>query len=232
MFFPWLHLTQLFTGLLQSPVVHAHDSSLIAVTCSFTGTLVELIDCLDKYTVRGDTYTAGGYAAAQPTVLQRKAWKDTIQAMLWINDNCTDLVLPDSISPFFRISLFTDDRTSPEPTYCILSETTAIAASRPYYTKGWGLFVVPASRSLIQRDLHISAPHPLYDGRTPQQAAAVFSAGEVGGRSLLVPGRHRRALRKETGCVPSPATSTYWVTDPVHDTVCVVFFWYVDFLGG
>jgi hypothetical protein len=71
---------------------------------------------------------------------------------------------------------------------------------------------VPAKNTAVSRHVHISAPHPIYDPGTPQQAAANFA--NTGAKSLFVAGRHRDAYLASS-CV----SAEYGKTDPAHDTV-------------
>ena len=190
------------------------SNPLACLDTTLSPTLTKLVACFEIYTVPGDFYTDISWAAAQPTSRERKAWFAATRALLHLSDNpaagtCTSLVLDSSIADKYALSTFTDSATS--TAYCVLAETHA---TRGFYNKGWGVFIVPATRAGLRRNLHISAPHPIFDEDTPAQAAAVFAG--VGGKSLYVPGRHRRARNVGSLCVPG---TNNFVTDPAHDLV-------------
>lgn len=173
-------------------------------------TITQLITCLDAYTVPHGYYSDAKHAAAQPTQEERAAWSSTIESLLSVDGDCTSIAIPKTLEGVYTISLFTERAGS---SYCILHESQS---KNGVYLKGWGLMAVPATRAAILRDIHISAPHPVYDQGTPQQAAALFAS--TGARSLLIPGRIRTALLAATDCITS-TTAQYYKTDPAHETV-------------
>ncbi|THU90206.1 hypothetical protein K435DRAFT_760478 [Dendrothele bispora CBS 962.96] len=181
--------------------------------CLQNSTLIDLVDCLNDFTVGPSYYNASSYAAAQPNAEQLDAWTTTITSMLDFNNvDCSTVSLPKSLSFIYTLTPFLDH--SSQTPYCVLSETNSFPDHN--YLKGWGLFVVPALQSQITRSIHLSAPHPLADIDTPQQAAAIFSLS--GARSLLVSGRIRSAFDEATDCVkPVNPNTTYFKTDPAHD---------------
>lgn len=197
----------LMTSHWVAPVVDTPSSCL-----STQSTLESLITCLDVFTVPANYYTPETYAAAQPTDVELSAWTSTIFSLLSLSSNCTKPIsVPPPISGLFAISTFTDEPTN--QTYRVFYEQTS---ENSVYAKGWGVFVVPASHSGFDINVHISAPHPAYDLDTPRQAAALFKATRA--RSLLIPGRVRTAFKQPTECIQS-SKSTYYATDPAHDVV-------------
>ncbi|KAH8823793.1 hypothetical protein DL96DRAFT_1741902 [Flagelloscypha sp. PMI_526] len=124
--------------------------------------------------------------------------------------------LPDNdhsptVGGVLHVTIFEEDETG--STYCVLSETST--TSEGYYLRGWGLAIARLDVNET-RTVHFSAPHPIFDGDTPQQAAAVFSATSA--KSLLVDGRHRGALLEATPCIhPSDPSTIDYRTDPTHD---------------
>ncbi|KAJ7159489.1 hypothetical protein C8R46DRAFT_1164849 [Mycena filopes] len=177
-----------------------------------TSTLEDAVQCFDAYTVSEGYYTDETYAAAQPTADQLEGWEDLVSALLSVDGNCTSLVVPPAIADIYDVSLFTDAATGAQ--YCVGSETTSVDG---LYSKGWGLFVVPATQKAVLRDIHLAAPHPAYDLFTPEQAGALFKS--TGARSLLISGRIRTANLAPSDCViPSSNTTVYYKTDPTHDT--------------
>ncbi|TFK65864.1 hypothetical protein BDN72DRAFT_772852 [Pluteus cervinus] len=216
-------------------------------TClSKSSTIVDLVDCLDIFTVPPGFYTPESYDLAQPTPEELKGWNRTILNLLdldvrqgplnnarvggWaynITDECTPVLLDASLKANFDVTTFTD-RSTQRP-FCVLYEHT-IYTSQSSYVRGWGLFAVPLDSDPIfllgydytitqpsSQAIHISAPHPQFDRGTPQQAAAVFGSPKVGAKSLLIAGRIRMAFKEKTGCIPSPKGMNYTKTDPAHD---------------
>ena len=176
-------------------------------------TLADLVTCFEIYTVPPDFYNASTYAAAQPTSSQRAAWSDITHSLLDLSatpnapNTCASLLLPTPLQDIYSLSSFTDTNTSTP--YCVLSETHSTYG---VYNKGWGFVIVPATRSALQRHLHISAPQPVIGIGTLVQTAALFAA--VGAKSLVIPGRYGDAFPSPTDCVrgirhttsPSPRT--------------------------
>nr|GAT45053.1 predicted protein [Mycena chlorophos] len=195
-------------GLFSLPAL----ASLSPIPClPNSSTLETLVACFDNYTVPYDFYTAQTYADAQPAAEQLYDWTTLINSVLSVDGNCSSIPVPPSIAEIYSLSLFSDISG---PQYCVLSERYS---SEGAYTKGWGLFVVPATANGVQCDIHLSAPHPQYDLFTPEQAGALFKA--VGARSLLIAGRQRMAYALPSDCViPTSNTTVYYKTDPAHDT--------------
>jgi len=221
-------LASLPTSLYPSPSIHAQpllssnvSKLLTPINCLSPppATFLELIDCFDGYTVPANTYrTPSEYNFAQPDeIVERPAWNAAVDALLAVNGNCGPDLLPHPLLNTYTITLYHEAvSTPPEPgpsprSFCILSEVQAIGTR---YRRGWGLVAVPATRALVSRYLHISAPHPKYDLHTPQHAATVFR--NTGAKSLLISGRHRNAYSSPSLCVEDP---DYSVTDPTHDIV-------------
>jgi hypothetical protein len=182
-------------------------STTVPTSCFAASNLVDLVDCLETYTIPKGFFNlgaggSGGYAGAQPTVTQRADWKIVVKLLLSVNtESCDTVSIPSSLTGIYAVRVFQG--------YCVLYETTSTGG---IYNKGWGFVVVPSLRSEVARRVHISAPHPLIDSGTVQQAAAIFDA--AGSNSLLVAGRHRNALDQVSNCIPE-----YNITDPAHNTV-------------
>jgi len=209
----WVDLTRTLGILasIQQPLAVANTSGQITCLQNATSTFEDLIACFDTYTVSKGYYSDETYAAAQPDAEELSGWEDLITSLLWVDGNCTSVIVPQSIADIYGVSLFTDPAG---PHYCVASETTLVDG---LYVKGWGLVVVPASREAIMRDIHLAAPHPAYDLFTPEQAGALFQS--TGARSLLIAGRSREANLAPSDCViPTSNTTIYYKTDPAHDT--------------
>lgn len=181
-------------------------------------TIRNLVNCFNGYTVPHDTYTDITYNAAQPSTTERTAWVTAVNALLNVDGNCATATVPSAISSLYRIDLFTESAGAGK-SYCVLSESTITSGG--YYTKGWGLFAVPATAAAVDRDVHFSAPHPQADSNTPQQAAALF--GSTSGRTLLVHGRNRTSYfdgqGAVSGCVAGSGSTIYYKADAAHDNV-------------
>ncbi|KAJ7612635.1 hypothetical protein FB45DRAFT_759820 [Roridomyces roridus] len=176
-----------------------------------TATFDELIACFYAYTVPQQYYIEDTYAAAQPSSDQLSAWEALVSSLLSVDGNCTSVVVPEAIADIYGVSLFTDSTSGLQ--YCIASELNAIDG---VYANGWGLVAVPATCDAVELTVHLAAPHPIFDGPTALQAAALFSA--TGARSLLISGRHREAYDAQSDCViPTSAKTVYYKTDPTHD---------------
>jgi len=170
--------------------------------------ITSLARCLDTFTVPRGHYNAFTYGVAQPMGTQRQDWKTSLNSLLSIDGNCTLASVPPSLRGLYDISLFQD--------FCVLYETASRLGT---YTKGWGFMIVPANRRDISRSVHISVPHPKFDG-TVQQAASIFQS--TGSRTLLVAGRTRDAFFSPSGCIqPTTESQVYYKTDPVHNNVRV-----------
>jgi hypothetical protein len=175
-------------------------------------TLEQLVDCLDTYVVPHDYYNQTTYTESQPSEVERSAWSDAVTLLLAVDNDCSSIILPPPIAELYSVSVFAESTSA---SYCVLSEATI---KDGVYTKGWGLFIVPASPAAVRRHLHISAPHPRWDAHTHKQAAAMFTS--TGAKSLLIPGRVRTAFLDPTECVVGESDQDpYYRTDPAHDTV-------------
>jgi hypothetical protein len=176
-------------------------------------TLKQLITCFDDYVVSPEYYDLPRYNDAQPSTEERAAWTEMIASLLTTDNNCSSIIVPPPLVDIYSISMFTESSGSSD-SYCVLSEITS---ENGVYSKGWGLMVVPATRRAVSRFIHISAPHPLADMNTTQQAVALFKS--TGAKSLLIAGRIRMAFLEATDCINSLAGTVYYKTDPAHDKV-------------
>jgi hypothetical protein len=185
----------------QSTAIRCLDSA---------NTLEDMIICFDNYTVPRNSYSdINAYNAAQPHSHEKTAWNAIIASLLTVDSNCTSSLLPAALSGVYSVSLFREAGTGAR-SFCVLSE---VNSRDSHYARGWGLMVVPATRSAVSRYIHISAPHPKADLNTPKQAAVLFK--NTGAKSLFVAGRHRDAFSVEKACV----SGNYNKTDAAHEVV-------------
>ena len=175
-----------------------------------TRTLEDVIGCLDAFTIPEGTYPCSGSGPRQPNTLELDAWNTMVGSLLNVDGNCASLTLPAAIAPFYTVNPYTEPGRTGR-SFCIVRETTT-AGTPPRYARGWGLVVVPARQADVFRCVHFSAPHPISDSGTPQQAAALFKRTRA--KSLLITGRHRKA-----SLCPSCQGSSYYKTDAAHDIV-------------
>jgi hypothetical protein len=203
----FLRLTGL-SAFLSGSIVVVRSA---AITCLSTSTTFDsLVNCFDAFTVTTGTYDATTYANAQPTPTELTAWNTVIGSLLAVDGNCNSVSLPSALTGIYTVSLFTESGTGGK-SFCVLSESNS--GTNGLYVRGWGLVAVPATRGAVSRMMHFSAPHPLADSGTPQQAAALFK--RTGAKSLVITGRRRDAYQ-----INSCQGSDYFKTDAAHDIVC------------
>ncbi|KAH7103011.1 hypothetical protein BKA62DRAFT_82137 [Auriculariales sp. MPI-PUGE-AT-0066] len=181
-----------------------------------SGTFEQLVQCLNSYTVPAKTYDADTYAEAQPTDPQLAAWTSAVQTLMTVgtSNTCTAAIATiDENNALYGIYTFADFTDSENnAAYCVLIESTGTEADK--YSKGWGFLAVPTFA--VPSRLHLSAPHPIFDEDTPEQAGALFKS--AGARSLLIAGRHRQSYHVPTSCIqPLNNRTIYFKTDPAHD---------------
>ncbi|KAJ3566746.1 hypothetical protein NP233_g6804 [Leucocoprinus birnbaumii] len=193
-----------FAPPLQNPTEECFQSAK---------TLVGLVDCLEDYTVLQGYYDQYSYLEAQPTIIQRKAWFNAVFTLLHTDNNCTSAIVPSAIRDVYSAAEFTD---SDGQSFCVLYERTVCPCSR-FVKKGWGFMVVPSSRDAVLRHIHLSGPHPFFDGETSEQATHLFKG--TGAKSLLIPGRLRTAYPAPSACIMGPRKSPYFMTDPAHNNL-------------
>ncbi|KAF9259039.1 hypothetical protein L218DRAFT_934164 [Marasmius fiardii PR-910] len=208
----WVFITSLIASLrIPSPFSGSTGSAEIPCIHNTSLTTVQnLIACYNPFTVPENFYNQETYDAAQPNEAELTAWLGLVNELLWVDGNCTEVLVPPVLDGIYGVSPFQARTTS----YCVLHERKA---DKSAYVKGWGVMVVPEHRSSRIRNIHLAAPHPQFDYQTPEQAAALLEG--VGARSLLIPGRKRTSFNTATDCVqPGGNTTTvYYVTDPAHN---------------
>jgi hypothetical protein len=78
--------------------------------------------------------------------------------------------------------------------------------------------IVPRLRTSVSRSVHFSAPHPIDDRETSQQAAFLFES--TGSKSLFISGRTRAAFSEPSECIsPASPSDQFYKTDPAHNNV-------------
>ncbi|KAL1748696.1 hypothetical protein HDZ31DRAFT_79550 [Schizophyllum fasciatum] len=205
-------------------------SNLSTTDCLSSPTLPALVACYSNFTVPQGFYDDAAYATAQPTPDEEAAFRAAVMRMLDISDgaaDCFGTTLPDALRPIYSVHPFVDQDSG--EAYCVLAEKRAIEGS---YTYGWGFMAVPdealspaAAGAKVpdsprpRLDVHLAAPHPVFDGPVDLQAAALFA--EARARSLFVSGRHRRAYDAPSDCVNGTSKTPYYKTDPAHSVVAI-----------
>ncbi|KAK1225207.1 hypothetical protein PQX77_011887 [Marasmius sp. AFHP31] len=197
-------------AFFRSPSVSPEVDAIDEIGCIQNDkitTIEDLISCFDSYTVTHAFYNEDTYAVAQPTSAEEAAWKSLVSSLLYVNGNCTDIIVPDVLDGVYGVSPF----HSAGEEFCVLHERKA-DSENSVYVRGWGIMVVPNRPT--RPGVHLAAPHPQYDLLTPQQAAALFEG--IGAKSLLISGRIRTALLNATTCITGSGT-VYYATDPAHN---------------
>ena len=207
-------LPLLFLQALAIRIPCRYDSSI--------RTLEDLVNCFEQYTVPEGYYTSENakHCSAQPNEDQLTEWRAVVQAFWAIdlgkpfpNNVCQDLQTQRPVlANIYEGWIFRDGIGD----FCVLSEMYTDALDRTVYSKGWGLMVVPLAIKTSSHVLHLSVPRPLPG--MAQYAATVFKSGI--GRSLLINGRHPRAIRHSSSCVqPTDSCQVFHKTDAVYDKV-------------
>ncbi|KAG2006267.1 hypothetical protein CC2G_002598 [Coprinopsis cinerea AmutBmut pab1-1] len=172
---------------------------------SWAHDLAQLAHCLNRFTVLHGSYDTLTYNQAQPTPLERRDWNALVQSVVAAEGDCRGVEIPASLRAFYGIETFYDDGTR----YCLLAEHSTMSQ---HATRGWGSLIV---RPTSSRTIHLSAPHPVYDTGSVEQAAGLFKLS--GAKSLLLSGRARSAFLQPSNCTsPSTGGRYYYQTDPTH----------------
>jgi hypothetical protein len=217
------------SALLLASLLWPWQSTAILIRClDSTNTLEDMIICFDSYTVPPNSYSdINAYNAVQPHSHEKTAWNAIVASLLTVDhSNCTSSLLPAALSGVYSVSLFREAGTGGR-SFCVLSE---VNSRDSHYARGWGLMVVPATRSAVSRYIHISAPHPKADGNTPEQAAVLFK--NTGAKSLLayesVTMVHRETflgqeILRSLPCWNWPLAESMLIRDIVIETVAHFF---------
>ncbi|KAL1682748.1 hypothetical protein EV122DRAFT_287016 [Schizophyllum commune] len=208
----------------------AQDTNPSSPDCLSAPTLPALAACYANYTVPAAHYDAASYATAQPKDYEVLAFRAAVHRMLDISNGAADCFgteLPVALQSIYSVHSFVDQENG--EAYCVLAEKHVLNG---HYAYGWGFMAVPdkkitpgtAVHHLFPQhprlDVHLSAPHPIFDGPVDTQAASLFTQARA--RSLFISGRHRRAFDAPSDCESeSPTGTKYYATDPAHSTVAI-----------
>jgi len=219
------HLANLLLGLSLTKFALPPESPTdVCFESTTSKTLVDVINCLGNFTVRHEFYDQDSYNKAQPTALQRAAWSTAVLTLLRTNHNCSSAIVPSPLKNAYNVVPFTD---SDGQSFCILYEQTILSYPK-FFEKGWGHIIVPSSQDDVARHIHLSAPHPIYDGDTSSGATHLFK--ETGAKSLLIPGRTRNAYNVSSTCIRPTTKTSSLMTDPAHNDVCDLKAWVTTFI--
>jgi hypothetical protein len=130
-----------------------------------------------------------------PTAAEQADFAAVVTQMM--NGAC-NFALPASLAANYQIRTFTDSLTA--KSYCLLMEVLDANPLDRVVDKGWGTFIV--NNNATRRNLNQSAPHPIFDDSTENQAINIFQ--DTGSRSYLMCGAHRHANGEKccTGTIP------------------------------
>jgi hypothetical protein len=187
-----------------SPCVAVGQAPSGTVPCLETSiTLEELIECIDPY-MPASFSQDGRDGFDVPTETEMAQWRDVVTQMMENDCDTIDLSGYEWGSDF-RVITFVDNSTP----YCVFVETrfeTYWFGDR--VTHGWGTFIVNPDSV---RQLNISAPHPISDMDTNDEAIGIFKSTQS--RTFLVSGGHRQASDVVSSC-----QNNYMRSDAAHNT--------------
>lgn len=167
------------------------------LTCPTATTLDALATCIHDQMPQ-----LGSNQYVPPTAAERADYAAVVTQMM--NGQC-DFDLPASLSANYQIRTFTDALTS--KSYCLLMEVLDVDLDG-IVDKGWGTFMVNNGAS--RPTLNHSAPHPIFDQMTENQAINIFQ--DTDSRSYLMCGAHRHA----NGLTGGTCESNYGEADCAH----------------
>ena len=216
----YLLLFSLLLPALATRITCRYDSSI--------QTLEALVKCYERYTVPEGHYTSENakHCSARPTTNQLWAWK-VLVTEFWKTDltstagnlgaACKEMQYRSpSLPNIYESWIFKDGYKN----FCVLSEMYTDPMDSNVYSRGWGLLIVPLIyKEDVPHVLHLSVPRPLPG--MAEYAATVFKTGLA--RSLLINGRHPRAIRHSSSCVqPTSNCEVFHKTDAVYDKVSLL----------
>ncbi len=167
------------------------------LTCPTDTTLDTLATC-----IKGQMPQLNSKLYVPPTADEQADFAAVVTQMM---DGQCNFDLPAGLATNYQISTFTDAVTN--KSYCLLMEVLD-ADPNGFVDKGWGTFIVNNSAS--RPNLNHSAPHPIYDSTTENQAINIFQ--DTDSRSYLMCGSHRHA----NGLTGGTCESSYGEADCAH----------------
>ena len=167
------------------------------LTCPHATTLDELATCIRQQMPQNSSNL---YVTPSPA--ERADFQAVVTQMM--NGSC-NFILPASLADDYQVNSFTD--LVSQKSYCVLMETLD-ANNDGFVDKGWGTFIV--NNSATRPNLNQSAPHPIYDSTTENQAINIFQ--DTDSRSYLMCGAHRHA----NGTSGGSCESNYGQADCAH----------------
>jgi len=212
----YLLLVFMFIPALATRIPCRYDPSI--------QTLEALVKCFEQYTIPEGYYTSENakHCSAQPVDGQLWAWKVLVAELWGVDlakanryDACKEMQYRSpSLVNIYESWIFKEDWKE----FCVLSEMHTDPTDPNVYSRGWGLLVVPLAQKWTTHVLHLSVPRPLPG--MAEYAATAFKSSI--GRSLLINGRHPRAIRHSSSCVqPTDRCQVFHKTDAVYDKVSV-----------
>ncbi len=191
-----LALTYVLGACLGLSVTPNADAQQL-LTCPAATTLDALATC-----VRNQMPQLSSNLYVPPTPAEQADFAAVVTQMM--GGQC-DVALPDTLAANYQVRTFTDSITT--KSYCLLMEVLD-ADDDGIVDRGWGTFIVNDAAS--RPDLNHSAPHPIYDAMTENQAINIFQ--DTDSRSYLMCGAHRHA----NGLTGGTCESSYGEADCAH----------------
>ena len=177
--------------------VTANAGAQQLLTCPAATTLDALATC-----VRNQMPQLSSNLYVPPTPVEQADFAAVVTQMM--GSQC-DFTLPDTLAANYQVRTFTDSVTTKR--YCLLMEVLD-ADDDGIVDRGWGTFMVNNAAS--RPNLNHSAPHPIYDAMTENQAINIFQ--DTDSRSYLMCGAHRHA----NGLTGGTCESSYGEADCAH----------------
>ena len=170
------------------------------LTCPTATTLDLLTTCIRNQMPNPNRPGTNLYVP--PTAAEQVNFSTVVTQMM--NGAC-NFALPASLEANYQISTFTDSLST--KSYCLLMEVLD-ADFDGVVDKGWGTFIV--NNEATRRNLNQSAPHPIFDSTTENQAINIFQ--DTDSRSYLMCGAHRHT----NGLTGGTCESNYGEADCAH----------------
>lgn len=169
---------------------------------SKSSTTPELIECFEKFMWKQNFIPEEEWANYAPKETQRNSLMIAIENLLQ-NPDCSQLLPQKLIQDGVRLENFKDQKTN--RSHCVLYENLL---SKGFFKFSYPIFLIstiptaiPVQSSVkvpVPIPVHISAPHPISDGRVHIQSAHLFNEGNA--KSLLISSIRRDATPKRSFC--------------------------------